>query len=502
MSEEASDLSPFTPNQQGKTQILSVIGTPMMYVDADGKLTSKILKSWTQSADAKTVTLVLKSGMQWSDGQPITSADMAMTLNAYLDSKISPNAGRVGPVVGVDAVVSGTATTASGLATPDKTTLTVSLTEPDASWLAKLALTGSYWPLLPSHTLSGVALADLPKNDFFTKWPVSSGPYTLSKFVQGQYVQVARNDKSSVGTPEFKEVVFEPLSTDQMTAQLQTGEVQYAYTVDPADVDRVRKISGVTVASHHGVAPDVLGLNNGDSTLKDPRVRQAMLYAIDRVGICKTILAEHCTTPLTNLRQIAPSWSIPTTGVTTYNYDPAKAKELLKEAGWDPNTKLIFLNRTQRSYVDKAVTAAVGQMKAVGINFQVRNITTAQLLDIIGKKTGWDAFWVSGADFVVDPDEWADYLLCSARFPNGANTAQYCDPAVDKLLQQGLTTIGQTQRGDLYKQAFTLVNHNPGEVYLYVVDSIIAYNSHLTGIRASGNLTGGYWDIASWRWKS
>jgi peptide/nickel transport system substrate-binding protein len=501
MSEEADDLSPFTPNEQGKSQILSVIGTPMLYVNDAGTSTSKILKSWTASDDAKSVTLVLKPGMTWSDGQPITSADMAMSLNAYLDSTISPNAGRVGAVVGADAVVSGKAKTASGLATPDKSTLQISLAKPDSSWLAKFALAGTYWPLLPSHTLASVPLADLPKNDFFKNWPVSSGPYTLSKFTQGQFVEVDRNAKSPVGTPGFEHVVFAPLSTDQMTAQLQTGEVQYIYTVDPSDVDRVSKIPGVTVASHQGVAPDVFGLNNAAPQLQDPRIRQAMLYAIDRVSICKTILAGHCTTPLTNLRQIGPSWAIPTEGVTTYNYDPAKAKALLKQAGWNSKTKLTFLARTQRSYVDKAVTAAVGQMKAVGLDFQIRNITTAQLLDTIGKKSGWDAFWVSGADFVVDPDEWADYLLCSDRYPKGANTAQYCNPPVDKLLDQALTTVDQTQRGDLYKQAFTMVNQNPGEIYLYTVDSIIAYNSHLTGIKPSGNLSGGFWDIASWRWK-
>jgi ABC-type transport system substrate-binding protein len=204
---------------------------------------------------------------------------------------------------------------------------------------------------------------------------------------------------------------------------------------------------------------------------------------------------------LANLRQIAPAWAIPT-DVTKYNYDPAKAKQLLAAAGWDPKTKLVMLARTQRSYVDKAVTAAVGQLNAVGIHFSIRNITTAQLLETIDKKTGWDGFWVSGADFVVDPDEWADYLRCDNRFPKGANTAQYCDPTTDALLAKGHTTIDQAQRASIYKEAFTRVNQNPGEIYLYVVDTIIAYNSHLTGVTVSGNLSGGYWDIGSWRWKA
>jgi peptide/nickel transport system substrate-binding protein len=502
MSDEADDLNPFTPNEQGKSQILSVIDMPALYVNDDGQSTSKMLTSWTESADATSVTLKMKPNLQWSDGKPLTSADVVMSLTAYLDSTISSNAGRVGAVVGGDALSKGTTDKLAGVTAPDATTVTIKLASPDASWISKFALAGAYWPILPEHILGKVTLKDLPSNSFFKTWPVSAGPYTLAKFVQGQYVQVNRNDKWSLGKANFEHVVFQVLSTDQMTAKLQTGEVQYIYTVDPSDVERVKSMSDVTVASHEGVAPEVYGLNNAAPELKDPRVRQAMLYAIDREGICKTILAGHCTVPLTNLRQIGPSWSIPTSGVTSYNYDPAKAKELLKEAHWNPSTKLTFLARTQRSYVDKAVTAAVGQLKAVGFNVQIRNITTAQLLDIIEKKTGWDMFWVSGADFVVDPDEWTDYLLCSDRYPNGANTAQYCNPQVDKLLEQGLRSTNQDQRAQAYHQAFTLVNKDPGEIYMYVVDTIIAYNSHLTGVKPSGNLSGGYWDIASWGWKS
>ena len=500
MSDESDDLSPFTPTQQGKTQMFSVINMPALYVNADSEVTSKMLESWEASPDATSVTLKLKPNLKWSDGQPLTSADVVMSLTAYLDSKISPNAGRVGAVEGQDALKNGTTDKLSGVSAPDDTTVQIKLAHPDAAWLAKYALVGAYWPILPSHVLGQVALKDLPSNEFFKTWPVSAGPYRLTKFLPGQYTEVERNDNWSLGKANFQKVVFQVLSTDQMTAKLQTGEVQYIYTVDPSDVDRVKGMSGVTVASHQSVAPEVFGLNNAMPELKDPRIRQAMLYAIDRKGICQTILGGHCTTPETNLRQIGPSWAIPTTGLINYDYNPEKAKQLLQEAGWNPDTKLTFLARTQRSYVDKAVTAAVGQLKAAGFNVEIRNITTAQLLDTIEKKTDWAMFWVSGADFVVDPNEWADYLKCANRYPNGANTSQYCNPQVDALLEQGLRTTDQAERAKYYGQAFTIVNSDPGEIYLYIVDTIVAFNSHLTGVKPNGNLSGGYWDIGEWSW--
>lgn len=501
MSEEADNLNPLTATEQGKSQILSVIGTPMLYVDTDSKPASKILTSWKQSPDLKTVTLTLKPDVKWSDGKPMTAEDLKFSLSAYLNPKISVNAGRVGPVVGEDAVEKGSAQTLSGVTASDDRTVEIQLASADATWLPKLALLGGYAPVLPAHVLGNVAPSQLADNAYFKNWPVSSGPYKLAKFVQGQYVQVDRNDAYSFKKPVFPHVVFEILSTDQMTAKLQTGEVNYIYTVDPSDVTRVKGISNVTVASHPGVAPELFAFNNAAPELKDPRIRQAMVYAIDREGICKTVLAGHCSTPATNLRQILPSWAIPTDGLTRYEYNPAKAKSLLAAAHWNPSTKLVFYARTQRSYVDKAVTVALGQLAAVGLHFTVRTLTTAQLLDQIEKKTGWDAFWISGADFVVDPDEWADYLLCDNRYPNGPNTSQYCNPQVDTLLEQGVTAPTETDRAKLYHQAFTELNHNPADVYLYVVDTIVAYDSHLKGIVPNGNLSAGYRDIENWTWQ-
>ena len=100
-----------------------------------------------------------------------------------------------------------------------------------------------------------------------------------------------------------RRVFFKILSTDVMSAQLETGEIQMMYPVDPADVDRIRLITGVAVESTQGVAPELWSLMYFDPLL-DPRVRQAMLYAIDRERICSEALQGFCTTPLTNVRQL------------------------------------------------------------------------------------------------------------------------------------------------------------------------------------------------------
>ena len=505
-SEEMADLNPFLATGQGKSEVLSAIAPPLLYYNGNNQISSQLLKSWTATGNDMMISLVLKPGMKWSDGQPITSTDMLMSMTAYLDAGVSASAGRIGAVAGEDALAKDGSTPVSqvkiaGLSTPDKYTLQVKLATPDVAWLSQLALL-SFWSLLPEHTLGKDTLTSIAKDSYFKTWPVSAGAFTLQKWVYGQYVEVQANPNWAGGKPGFQHVFFEIIDSDQMQAQLQTGQIQYMYPVDPTQAASVKSTQGVTLQQHQGVAPDALGLDYASPLLKDPRVREAMIYAMNRGQICKSVLAGDCTISTPNVREVAPAWSIPTSGVNEYTYDPAKAKALLAAAGWKPGTTLTILTRTADApaYVEQALTIIQGEEAAVGINLKLENVSTAELLTLIGKKTGWDGFWISGANFAADPSQVANYMECSQRFPAGANTSQFCDPAVDKLFALGLTQTNQSQRGATYQQIFTDLNHNPSEIYLYNVDSIAAFDSRLQGPQPFGNNSSGYFDIGHWHW--
>lgn len=508
-SQEMDDLNPFGPALQGRSEILSAIGTPLLYMNANNEATSQVLKSWTQSSDGKTVTLTLKPEIKWSDGQQLTSADMLMSLEVYLDATISANAGRIGAVVGEDALANDTTTAVSdlkvsGLTAPDANTVKVDLTKPDASWLNKLAILGDYWPILPEHILGKDTLATVAKDDFFKKWPVTSGPYVLEKYSQGVYVQVTENPNWFGGKPGFKSVVFKLLGSDQMAAQLQTNEIQFIYPVVPTDAARVKALPGVTMIEHSGVAPDAIGLNNASPLLQDPRVRQAIVYGTDRAGICKQVLAGHCTTSDPNFRLMGPDWALPTSDLTEYKYDPTRAKELLAAAGWNSNTQLTIITRDAEapSAVKQALTIMQGQLGQVGIKIKLQSVSTAELLDLLKKKSGWEGYWISGGVFALDPSTMADYATCAQRYPAGPNLSQFCNAQVDDLFAKGLTQTDQTQRSATYQAAFKILNEQVGEMYLFTSNSIAAYNSHLQGPVPFGNTQGGYWDIGKWHWQS
>jgi peptide/nickel transport system substrate-binding protein len=242
MSEEATDLIPHTTTQQGKRAVLQTLLMPIVEAGHDTTIISNILESWEQSPDARVVTFRLRPDIEWSDGTPMTSADLHMSLTQYLDNNISNSAGRIGGVLGQAEFVDGSAETIEGLTIVDDLTLTVELANPDAAWVPNLAALGPNLPVLPSHVLGDVPHDQILDHDYFRTFPVTSGPYKFVQFQTGQFVEFERNDNWSLGTPGFESVFFKILSTDVMSAQLETGEIQFMFPVDPADTDRIGSI--------------------------------------------------------------------------------------------------------------------------------------------------------------------------------------------------------------------------------------------------------------------
>jgi peptide/nickel transport system substrate-binding protein len=501
LSDDLSNISPLTAIQQGKGQILSLLGLPILQTDQDGKIISQVLESWDISDDATVVTLKVVEGLKWSDGEPITAEDVNTTLNIYLDASISANAGRIGGVLGQDELADGTADSLSGVEIVDASTVVVTLEQANVAWAANVATAAVYLPLLPDHVLGGIPHVDLPEQEYFSTYSVSSGPYSLVKYTDGQGADFKANPEWSLTDLQFTDVFLRIAASDTTLARLQTGEFDFAFPIDPTDIPSLGSIEGISIQSQTGVAPELLGLNYADPLLADPRVRQAMIYAIDRATICQEVLYGYCETPLTNVRQVSPAWALPTEDVIEYAYDPEKARELLAEAGWDSSSELTLLTRSGISYVDRAITIAQAQLAEVGINFTLRNVDVATLLELFEVNDGsWQAFWVSGANFSVDPSAMATYASCDSRYPAGGNTSQYCDPETDALWGPGLAATDPEERAAIYQEIFRRMNQDPAEVYLYVVDTIAAFPKELTGVKLHGELSQPYWNIADWGW--
>lgn len=507
--EEPPNLITIEGSTQGRKAIMQLLMLPLLETDETGAIVSRVLDSWDFAPGAQSVTLRLNDGIEWSDGTPLTAADVVMTLTQLLDRNISAWGVRFGGVAGQDEFVDGTADAISGLVLIDDRTVRIDLAKPDVAWIANFAANGQNTPVLPAHILGEVPHGELKDHPYFAAsggFSVVSGPFGLVEWRVNEYVEFVRNENYSLGTPHFERVFMKLLTTDVAAAQFQAGEIQFLFRIGPDDAGRIADLPGVELARLPGVAPELWSIMHDVGI--DKRIRQAMLFAIDREAICEQAMQGFCTTPTTNIRLVgeAVSWAVPTTGMTEYTYDPDKARALIAEAvadgAWDPSTVLIFNDRPGLSYKDTAIQIAQGQMAAVGINWEIVNVDVATLISNIREKPAGtiDGFWVSGADFSVDPSAAQTYYEC-ATARAGANLISYCHPELDELWFAGRAATDRTARQAIYHDAFRFMNDEIGSIYLYVLDTVYASDARLKGIKGHQNVTGLFWDIADWYWE-
>lgn len=502
ISAESDDFNPFLPSQIGKGQMFDATQTPLVGTDDQGQVIGRLAESWEISPDGLTVTVTLKQDLTWSDGEPLTSADVAFSFARYLDSRISPVASRLGAVQGQAEYVDGAADAISGIATPDDSTVVFTLAAPNGAWVNQVASLDKFMPILPEHVLGQVDPAALPDDDFFATLPVGSGPFVLEEWQPGQYAHLVANENWWGDGPGFEELYMRVLDSDAAMAQLRTGETQFISPLTVPDKGAVDELGdGYAVASVPGVAPQVLQFNLVDDAMADPRVRQAIAYAVDREGICSTVLAGECEVPLDNIRQVGPEWALSRNGdLTEYTFDPDKARDLLAEAGWDPSTTLVLLHRPGQRDFDSAVNIIQANLADVGITVKIQNTDTANLLTMAETATGYQMFTIGGGIFTTDPNDLAAYNRCSAAYPAGANIARYCVDGLDALWDQGLAQTDEAERTATYHEIYQTLNADPDGLMLYTPNQLAGHDSHLTGVRIHGNPSSVYWNIGDWTW--
>ena len=507
--EEPPNLITIEGSTQGRKAIMQLLMLPLLETDETGAIVSRVLESWDFASDAQSITLRLNEGIEWSDGTPLTATDVVMTLTQLLDRNISAWGVRFGGVAGQDEFVDGTADTISGLVLVDDRTVRIDLAKPDVAWIANVATNMQNTPVLPAHILGEVPHDELKDHPYFAAsggFSVVSGPFGLVEWRVNEYVEFVRNENYSLGTPYFERVFMKLLTTDVAAAQFQAGEIQFLFRLGPDGAGRVAGLPGVELARLPGVAPELWSIMHDVGI--DKRIRQAMLFALDREAICEQALQGYCSVPTTNIRLVgdAVSWAVPTTGMTEYTYDPDRARALIAEAvadgAWDPSTVLIFNDRPGIGYKDTAIQIAQGQMAAVGINWEVVNVDVPTLIANIREKPigTIDGFWVSGADFSADPSAAQTYYSC-ATARTGANLISYCHPELDALWATARTQTVRAERQATYHDAFRFMNDEIASIYLYVLDTVYASDERLKGIKGHQNVTGLFWDIADWYWE-
>jgi ABC-type transport system substrate-binding protein len=485
--EPAGLFSPLAPLSGPDSQVMSFINEGLMAPDPDYKLQPRLAESYTVSPDATTFTFKLRSGLKWSDGTPFTSKDVLFTYTLLANPKTtSATAGSYTAVEGVADFVAGKTQTISGFSAPDDTTFVMKAAKPN---IGLLALIGSAF-IVPEHVLGKLAPDAVAKDAYFRKPTVSVGPYTFVEYKTNQYVHVTANPQYR-NPAKIKDIFLKPMTSDVATAQLGNGGIDIA-SYSPTDQATVAGFSGVTTQEKPGAGFVRIALNQSKPYFQDPRVRQAFLYAVDRAQIVKTVLSGKGEVRLSNFAKANEP-----AGLNDYAKNVEKAKQLLAEAGWDPNRTINLQWVHGQRDRDATATIVQSELAAVGVKVNLVNIQAAQIAGTYKDKS-YDMAMFGGGNYAVDSSTINVITACAQQYPAGGNVNYFCDQKLDDLMTRANSTADAGQRKSLYDQAAVEENAQADLMWLYNPYGLWAVNKKVQGFKAAGSQDANFWDPASW----
>ncbi|MFB9177702.1 ABC transporter substrate-binding protein [Dactylosporangium sucinum] len=328
-----------------------------------GTIVADLASTWENVA-ATTYTFRLNDKAKWSDGQPVTADDVVFTATAAAQNadKFTGYTPTAWLAIDGAAAIAGTTKPLTGIKAVDPHTVQITLAAPDSQYLTTLA--NAVHVILPQHALAAVAPATWAKSAFATQTPIGSGPYKLAKVVPDQYLEFAANMDYYQGAPKIKKIFVKTGMTEAgIVNQLKTGELDVALGMDPTNQSLLASTSRLKTSVDVGVGTMYIQFRVDNPQVADERVRQAFYYGVDRASMLKSLFG--------NAGKVlwAPA-GFDQTGadLNHYDYDPAKAKQLLDAANFDYAKPLTLPYASTESGWDKIAATIKDDMGKIGVN--------------------------------------------------------------------------------------------------------------------------------------
>ncbi|HTE47596.1 MAG TPA: peptide ABC transporter substrate-binding protein [Gemmatimonadaceae bacterium] len=428
----------------------------------------------------------LRPGVKWHDGHSHTSADVKFTVDAINKGDWKPES-----TDGFDRIES--------VETPDSLTAVVHYKEVYAPYEMQF-VRGT----LPKHLLEG---RDIDKAADYNRNPLGTGPYHVAEWKTGEYIllEKAKDYWRGPEYPKINRILFRFISnTTTRINQLKAGEVHMVALVPWDKVRELKSTPAIRLNQVLGNGYEHVTLNEKRfPPFADVRVRRALAHAIDRQLIVNTILDSLVTTVNGPIQPL--SWAYEP-NVAKYDYDPAKAKALLDDAGWKmgatgvrakDGTPLSFTIITQAGFAirENVAQAIQKQFKDVGVDAKVKLIdgTSISTVWFSGDFDAMLHWWQSGAD-----PEITLFFAADRTPPAGRNINYLKDDALTKLLYASDRTVDQSARRDLLRRAQMRVADLVPELILYNTSKIDAVPATLRHFTGNPTNAGPFWNVHEW----
>jgi peptide/nickel transport system substrate-binding protein len=431
-----------------------------------------LAESWDVSADGLTWTFKLRRGVKWHDGRDFTADDVKFTYDIILNPRLGATGRAAFSNIKETRVV-------------DPYTVQFLMSAPQASLVAVVGVNAG---IIPRHAFAGVAPENYWTHDAFNKrMPIGTGAYKMKEYVSGSYVTLEKNPAYFGGAPSIDTITYKVLpDVNAQIAQFLAGDLNILFIDNPALVKAVQGRPNVEINTLPQNNFYYLAPNHRNPLFGDRRVRQAMLHALDRPAMIRGFLEGFATPASTPLTPVLKNFFNP--NVKTYEFDRAKARQLLAEAGWQPGPDGVLTKGGQRfrftllyptvQYFEPLAALVQQYLRAVGIETVLEGrefnvFIQGMLARRYDALLGW---WI----MPEDPD-FFNYAHSSAA-ERGFNLPMYNNREADALMEAGRRATTVAERERIYKRLQELLAEDLPYLQLWWPNEIRAWHKRLKGI--------------------
>lgn len=469
---EPTVLLPVLAQDTASHDVAGLVFNGLVKYDKDLSLIGDLAESWEISNDGLIITFHLRKGVKWTDGIEFTADDVYFGYKTIIDEK-TPTAYKEDFLQVKNAEVI------------DKYTFRVTYEKPFAPALS----TWGSLPVLPKHLLEG---KDITKSELGRK-PVGMGPFIFKEWVAGQKVVLDSNHDYFEGRPYIDRYIYRIIPDPAtMFLELKTGAIdwmgltplQFTRQTDTAYFKNNFKKYRYPVFVY-----TYMGFNLKDVRFKDKRIRQAIAHAIDKEEIVNGVLFG-LGSPATG--PYVPNTWVYNPNVRKYDYNLEKARELLKQAGWQDTDGDGILDKNKRPF-ELTISTSVGnttrikvatiiqwKLQKIGIKVNIRTYEWSTFINERINKRRFEAV-ILGWSIGLDPDQY-DIWHSSKTKEKEFNFIDYKNPEIDDLLEKGRRTFDIEERKKAYFRMQEILADDVPYIFLYVPDALVIINSRFQGI--------------------
>lgn len=448
LGSEPDNLDPMLSAATDTSSVMMNVFEGLLGFNEKGEFIPAIAESYTISADELTYTFQIKKGIQFHDGKDCTAKDVKYTYEklAGLSGSEALNSTLAAELVKVD--------------TPDDDTVVMTLKAKDAGFLSKATIS--------------IVEKDYDANS--TK-PIGTGPYRFVEYTKGQKIILQKNDNYSTmedRKPTVNQVEFVIMTDENAKLMaLKSGSLDIA-GISSSNASALG--SDFTIVKGPQNMVQIFALNNQVKELSNLKVRQAISYAIDKDEIIQSVVDGNGTKVESFLSPSMATYY--NDKISAYETNIDKAKELLKEAGYENGFDLtIKVPSNYQTHVDTAQVIK-SQLAKIGVNVNIQLIEWAQWLDGVYTNRDYEAT-IIGHSGKLDPQDFLN------RFSStyAKNYFNFSNSAYDALITKGATTADEEARAEIYKQCQQMLVDQAASVFIQDPSIIFAVSNRVSGLK-------------------